>query len=54
MWKSCDVQPSLLLPTVLDLRLMFRKLFMVGPDLLSLTQAKLSAHRFDETMCMVS
>ena len=43
MWTNCDVQPFLLLPTVLDLRLLFRKLSMVGPYLLSLNQAKLSA-----------
>ena len=35
VWKICDVQPFLLLPTLLDLRLLFRKLFMVGPYLLS-------------------
>ena len=29
MWKNYDVQPFLLLPTVLDLCLLFRKLFMV-------------------------
>ena len=39
MWTICDVQPFLLLPTVLYLRLLFRKLFMVGPYLLSLSQA---------------
>ena len=39
MWKICDVQPFLLLPTVLDLRLQFRKLFMVGPYLPSLLDA---------------
>ena len=39
MWKNCDVQPSLLLATVLDPRLLFRKLFMVGPYLLSLLDA---------------
>ena len=39
MWKICDVQPFLLLPTMLDLRLLFRKLFMVGPYLLSLLDA---------------
>ena len=39
MWKICDVQPVLLLPTVLDLRLLSRKLFMVGPYLLSLLDA---------------
>ena len=40
MWKICDVQPSLLLPTVFDLRLLFRKLYyMVGPYLLSLLDA---------------
>ena len=39
MWKVSDVQPFLLLPTVFDLRLLFRKLFMVGPDLLSLLVA---------------
>ena len=54
MWTICDVQPFLLLPTVLGLRLLFRKLFMVGPYLLSLSHAKLSAHRLDETMRMVS
>ena len=43
MWKICDVQPLLLLPAVLDLRLLFRKLFMVMPYLLSHSQAKLSA-----------
>ena len=37
MWEICDAQPFLLLPTVLDLRLLFRKLFMVGPYLLSLS-----------------
>ena len=36
MWKIGDVQPFLLLPMVLDLRLLFRKLYyMVGPYLLS-------------------
>ena len=39
MWEICDVQPLLLLPTVLDLRLLFRELFMVGPYLLSLLDA---------------
>ena len=39
MWEICDVQPFLLLPTVLDLRLLFRELFMVGPYLLSLLDA---------------
>ena len=39
MWEICDVQPFLLLPTVLDLRLLFRKLFMVAPDLLALLDA---------------
>ena len=39
MWEICDVHPSLLLPTVLDLRLLFRKLFMVGPYLLPLLDA---------------
>ena len=39
MWEICEVQPFLLLPTVLDLRLLFRKLFMVGPYLLSLRDA---------------
>ena len=39
MWKNCDVHPFLLLPTVLYLRLLFRKLFMVGPYLLSLLDA---------------
>ena len=39
MWIFCDVQPFLLLPTVLDPRLLFRKLFTVGPYLLSLLDA---------------
>ena len=40
MWEICDVHPFLLLPTVLDLRLPFRKLFMmVGTYLLSLLDA---------------
>ena len=52
MWENYDIQPFLLLPKVLDLRLLFRKLyymagpylpfrklFMVGPDLLSLLDA---------------
>ena len=40
MWKICDVQPFLLLPMVLDLRLQFRKLYyVVGPYLLSLLDA---------------
>ena len=39
MWKICDVQPLLLLPTVLDLRLLFRKLFIARPYLLSLLDA---------------
>ena len=39
MWKICDVQPFLLLPTVLDLRLLFRKLFTVRPYLLSFLDA---------------
>ena len=34
--KKCDVQPFLLLPTVLYLCLLLSKLFMVGPYLLSL------------------
>ena len=37
--EICDVQPLLLLPTVLDLRLLFRKLFIDGPYLLSLLDA---------------
>ena len=39
MWNNCDVQPFLLLPTVLDLRLLFRKLFVAGLYLLSLLDA---------------
>ena len=39
MWTICDVQPFLLLPMVLDLRLLFRKLLMIGPCLLSLLDA---------------
>ena len=39
MWNICDVQPSLLLATVLDPRLLFSKLFMVGPYLRSLLDA---------------
>ena len=36
----CDVQPFLLLATMLDLRLLFRKpYYMVGPYLLSLLDA---------------
>ena len=33
--ENFDVQPFLLLPTVLDLHLLFSKIFMVGPYLLS-------------------
>ena len=36
MWKKCDVRPYLLLATVLDPCFLFKKLFMVGPYLLSL------------------
>ena len=39
MWKICDVQPFLLLSAVLDLRLLFNKLLMAGPYLLSLLDA---------------
>ena len=39
MWKNCDGQPFLVLATVLDLRLMFRKLFIAGPYLPSLLDA---------------
>ena len=40
MWNICDVQPFLLLPAVLDLRLLYRKPhYMVGPYLLSLLDA---------------
>ena len=40
MWEICDVQPFLLLLTVLDLRLLFRKpYYVVGPYLLSLLDA---------------
>ena len=37
--ENCDVHNFLLLPQVLYLRLLFRKLFMVGPYLLSLLDA---------------
>ena len=56
MWKICDVQPFLLLAAVRDLRLLFRKLFIARPSLLSLLDAGmalqglstqvLSKHRF--------
>ena len=51
MWENCDVQPFLLLPTVLDLCLQFRKLFMVWPILLflSLLDAGDSPSRADYT-----
>ena len=40
MWKNYDTQPFLLPLTVLDLRLLFRKLYyMVGPYLLSFIDA---------------
>ena len=40
MWKNCEVQPFLLLPAVLDPRLLFRKLsYVVGHYLLSLLDA---------------
>ena len=42
--KNYDVRSFLLHPTVLDLRLLFRELFVAGPYLLSLSQAKLSAN----------
>ena len=35
MRRICDVQPFLLLATVLDLRLLFRKLLITGAYLLS-------------------
>ena len=39
MWKIYDVQTFLLLATVLDLRLLFRKLFIARPYLLSFLDA---------------
>ena len=39
MWEICEVLAFLRFSTMLDLRLLFRKLFMVGPDLLSLLDA---------------
>ena len=35
IWKKYDVEPFLLLPPVLDLRLLFRELFIAGAHLLS-------------------
>ena len=51
MWKNCDVQPFLILPTVLDLRLLFRKLFTVGPYLLSLLDAGIALQGLITQVC---
>ena len=51
MWNNCGVQPFLLVPAVLYLRLLFRKLFMVGPYLLSLLDAGIALQGLITQVC---
>ena len=61
MWKVCDVQPFLLLPTVLDLVFCSESFYIwLGPIFCLVARPNyqhsllLARHRYDETMCMVS